>query len=99
MSAMGILMKKPPGAAAGGCGLVLAAAGRRPGRNPRARYIPSRGASRCQAEHLSVDLAPLVTLSCGMAGLKIFVSYTSADRDWAHWIAWTLKEAGHEPFV
>ena len=34
-----------------------------------------------------------------MAGLKIFVSYTSADRDWAHWIAWTLKEAGHEPFV
>src|SRR5215212_7010544 len=34
-----------------------------------------------------------------MAGLKIFVSYTSADRDWAHWIAWTLKEAGYEPFV
>jgi hypothetical protein len=34
-----------------------------------------------------------------MAGLKIFVSYTSADRDWAHWIAWTLREAGHEPFV
>ena len=34
-----------------------------------------------------------------MAGLKIFVSYTSADRDWAQWIAWTLKEAGHEPFV
>ena len=34
-----------------------------------------------------------------MAGLKIFVRYTSADRDWAHWIAWTLKEAGHEPFV
>src|SRR5215207_8827892 len=34
-----------------------------------------------------------------MAGLKIFVSYTGADRDWAHWIAWTLKEAGHTPFV
>ena len=34
-----------------------------------------------------------------MAGLKIFVSYTSADKDWAHWIAWTLKEAGHTPFV
>ncbi|HEX8165543.1 MAG TPA: tetratricopeptide repeat protein [Beijerinckiaceae bacterium] len=34
-----------------------------------------------------------------MAGLKIFVSYTSADRDWAHWIGWTLREAGHEPFV
>jgi len=47
----------------------------------------------------AVNLAPLETLSCGMAGLKIFVSYTGADRDWAHWIAWTLKEAGHTPFV
>jgi hypothetical protein len=26
-------------------------------------------------------------------------SATSADRDWAQWIAWTLKEAGHTPFV
>jgi hypothetical protein len=34
-----------------------------------------------------------------MAGLKLFVSYTSADRDWAQWIAWTLKEAGHTTFV
>src|SRR5213592_3697144 len=34
-----------------------------------------------------------------MAGLKLFISYTSADKDWAHWIAWTLKEAGHTPFV
>jgi tetratricopeptide (TPR) repeat protein len=34
-----------------------------------------------------------------MTSLKIFVSYTSADKDWAHWIAWTLKEAGYTPFV
>jgi tetratricopeptide (TPR) repeat protein len=31
--------------------------------------------------------------------VKIFVSYTSADRRWAHWIAWQLREAGHEPFI
>src|SRR5687768_5205460 len=31
--------------------------------------------------------------------MKIFISYTSSDRQWAHWIAWNLKEAGHEPFV
>ena len=31
--------------------------------------------------------------------MKIFVSYTSTDRRWAHWIAWQLREAGHEPFV
>ena len=31
--------------------------------------------------------------------LKIFVSYTSSDRDWAHWIGWQLQQAGHEPFV
>jgi tetratricopeptide (TPR) repeat protein len=31
--------------------------------------------------------------------LKIFVSYTSSDKDWAHWIGWNLREAGHEPFV
>src|SRR4051812_9442921 len=34
-----------------------------------------------------------------MTSLKIFVSYTSADKDWAHWIAWVLREVGHEPFV
>ena len=31
--------------------------------------------------------------------LKIFVSYTSSDRDWAHWIGWQLSKAGHEVFV
>jgi tetratricopeptide (TPR) repeat protein len=31
--------------------------------------------------------------------VKIFISYTSADRYWAHWIAWQLREVGHEPFV
>lgn len=31
--------------------------------------------------------------------MKIFVSYTSSDREWAHWIGWQLKSAGHEPFV
>ena len=29
-------------------------------------------------------------------GQKFFISFNSADRDKAHWIAWTLKEAGHE---
>lgn len=24
-----------------------------------------------------------------------FISYTSADRSWADWIAWTLQEAGY----
>jgi hypothetical protein len=31
--------------------------------------------------------------------VKIFLSYTSSDKDWAHWIAWNLRDAGHEPFV
>ena len=31
--------------------------------------------------------------------MKIFVSYTSNDRRWAHWIGWQLREAGHEPFI
>ena len=32
-------------------------------------------------------------------GQKFFISFNSADRDKAHWIAWTLKEAGHEVAV
>src|SRR5215218_5696960 len=63
------------------------------------RARPGHDAGESGPAPLPVDAARLETLSCGMAGLKIFVSYTSADRDWAHWIAWTLKEAGHEPFV
>jgi len=30
---------------------------------------------------------------------KFFISFNSADRIKAHWIAWTLKEAGHEVAV
>ena len=30
---------------------------------------------------------------------KFFVSFNATDRDKAHWIAWTLKEAGHEVAV
>ncbi len=29
----------------------------------------------------------------------IFVSYTSTDRDWAHWIAHELTALGHTPHV
>jgi hypothetical protein len=32
-------------------------------------------------------------------GQKFFISFNSADRAKAHWIAWTLKEAGHEVAV
>src|SRR6516164_3307743 len=32
-------------------------------------------------------------------GQKFFISFNSADRDKAHWIAWTLKESGHEVAV
>jgi hypothetical protein len=32
-------------------------------------------------------------------GQKLFISFNSADRDKAHWIAWTLKEAGQEVAV
>ena len=28
--------------------------------------------------------------------LKIFISYTQADRQWAEWIAWQVEAAGHE---
>ena len=35
----------------------------------------------------------------GRPVVKIFVSYTSSDKEWAHWIGWTLLKAGHEPFV
>ncbi len=31
-----------------------------------------------------------------MPDRRIFVSYTQADRAWAEWIAWQLKEAGYE---
>lgn len=31
--------------------------------------------------------------------MKIFVSYTSSDREWAHWIAWHLRAAGHDVAV
>ena len=27
--------------------------------------------------------------------MDIFLSYNSADRAWANWVAWTLKDAGH----
>jgi hypothetical protein len=32
----------------------------------------------------------------GGAGRDFFVSYTSADRRWAQWIGWQLKQAGYE---
>jgi hypothetical protein len=32
-------------------------------------------------------------------GQKFFISFNSTDRDKAHWIAWTLKEARHEVAV
>jgi hypothetical protein len=32
-------------------------------------------------------------------GQKFFISFNSADRTKAHWIAWVLKEAGHEVAV
>jgi hypothetical protein len=32
-------------------------------------------------------------------GQKLFISFNSADRDKAHWIAWTLMKAGHEVAV
>jgi hypothetical protein len=32
-------------------------------------------------------------------GQKFFISFNSADRSKAHWIAWSLKEAGHEVAV
>jgi hypothetical protein len=32
-------------------------------------------------------------------GQKFFISFNSADRPKAHWIAWALKEAGHEVAV
>jgi hypothetical protein len=32
-------------------------------------------------------------------GQKFFISFTAADQTKAHWIAWTLKEAGHEVAV
>ena len=31
--------------------------------------------------------------------MKIFISYTSSDKEWAHWIAWQLRSGGHQPFV
>jgi hypothetical protein len=31
--------------------------------------------------------------------VKIFISYTSRDREWGQWIGWHLLQAGHEPFV
>jgi hypothetical protein len=31
--------------------------------------------------------------------VEFFVSYTSADRPWAEWIAWVLEEAGHRVLV
>jgi hypothetical protein len=30
---------------------------------------------------------------------KVFISYNRADRDWAEWIAWKLKEAGYQPIL
>jgi hypothetical protein len=32
----------------------------------------------------------------GGAGRDFFVSYISADRRWAQWISWQLKQAGYE---
>ena len=32
-------------------------------------------------------------------GQKFFISFNSADRAKAHWIAWILREAGHEVAV
>ena len=42
----------------------------------------------------------LAQVGCPAAmGQKFFISFNSADRSKAHWIAWTLKEAGHKVAV
>ena len=39
----------------------------------------------------------MVVVADGVA--DFFVSYTSADRPWAEWIAWELEQAGHSVIV
>jgi len=40
-----------------------------------------------------------VTCDGRREGLDFFISYTAADRRWAEWIAWQLREAGYHVFV
>jgi hypothetical protein len=69
-------MKKPPGAARGRLVTVDArSGGGGPGRNPRANYIPNRGASRCQAisvveEALSSTATRLRILHCSIGSTR-----------------------------
>jgi TIR domain len=45
----------------------------------------------------SGEVSPAVAV--GQSKPKIFISYTSHDRDWAHWIGVTLRDNGYSPFV
>lgn len=31
--------------------------------------------------------------------MKLFVSYTASDADWAHWIGYVVRSNGYEPFI
>jgi hypothetical protein len=43
---------------------------------------------------------PAASAGAGTAGgVDFFVSYTSADRPWAEWIAWELEHAGHRAVI
>jgi hypothetical protein len=45
---------------------------------------------------------PTPLLDCSRGNsivVKIFISYTSSDKEWAQWIGWELQQAGHEPFI
>jgi TIR domain len=39
------------------------------------------------------------TVPVGQSKPKILISYSSRDRDWAHWIGVTLRDNGYSPFV
>ena len=47
-----------------------------------------------------LETNPATTLgNAPSMGQKFFISFNSGDQTKAHWIAWTLKEAGHEVAV
>lgn len=64
--------------------------GQRIGEIQRGRLDPST------VERVSGDVSTVYPLTPGDTALRdFFVSYTSADKGWAEWIAWELEAAGH----
>src|SRR3954468_259451 len=68
-------------------------------RRPREQKVSENWHSRTGSRLRGEAGAEMLRAVARSGQLDFFVSYTSADRPWAEWIAWELEHAGHSVVI